>query len=236
MKDIVDLNVTQVRLYPNDVLPLPALALERNLAPFREVLRFKTVSPTESKPEAVTLVFLKGEIEHEGRAHLIDELIIEAQRLTFSVFGSSAVANALYDEVRKILIAADPAGVFAKAKPYVTTEETGCIVTLDVDFRKLFSPPLLQFLEKTVRPRTSTQIATSEVVPFKFSAKLSYEILDPDLKKAGVRLLDKALTIEPRMRTRLEDRRYFTQSPTDSETHLNLLQAFEKAFGGTTKK
>ena len=67
-------------------------------------------------------------------------------------------------------------------------------------------------------------------MPSKFSARISYDLLDSGLREVGVRLVDKTLTIEPRIRTRLEERRYYTLSPTDSETHLELLREFEKAF------
>lgn len=146
------------------------------------------------------------------------------------MFGTSAVAEAVYHAIHNILVAVDPDGPFPRIEPYVKVEETSCVVTLDVEFEKLFAPPLLKFLEKTVRSRTSSNLATSNVIPARFSARVSYELLDLALKKAGVRLVDKTLTIEPRIRTRLEERRYFTQSPMDSENHLALLREFERAF------
>jgi hypothetical protein len=235
MKDIVDLKVAQVRLYPVDVLPISSLLLEKTLISFRDTLRFKAGSRPEEKQEVPGVELLGGEIEYKGRVHLIERLAIEQQRLILSVFGTSSVADAVYERIRDILVAADSSGAFPKSKPYVKVEETSCVATLDVDFRKLFAPPVLQFLEKTVRQRTSTGLAKSDVTSFKFSARISYELLDPDLKKADIRLSDKTLTIEPRIRTRLEERRYYTLSPTDSETHLALLREFEKAFKAPKK-
>ena len=231
MKDIVDLKVTQIRLYPVDVLPISGLLLEKNLAPFRETLRFKTATRPDEKQEVFALDLLGGEIEYEGKVHLIERLAIGRQRLMVSVFGTSTVADIVYEAVSKILMAVDPDGAFPKTEPYVKVEETSCVVTLDVDFRNFFAPALLQFFDKTVRSRTSSKVAASDVMPFKFSVRVSYDLLDPDLKKVGVQLVDKTLTIEPRIRTRLEERRYYTQSPTDSETHLALLREFEKILG-----
>ena len=235
MREIVDLKVTQVRLYPIDVLPLTLLLVEKNLAPFRESLRFKSASAREAKPERAIIEFLGGEFEHQGKAHLVDRLTIESQRVTLVLYGTSATADAFYEEVRKIVAAADPEVGFPKSGPYVKVDETSCIVTLDVDFRKLFAPALVKFLEKTVRTRTSTDFASSDVLPARFSARVAYELVNPDLRKAGIRLVDKTLTIEPRVTTRPEERRYYTLSPTDSETHLALLREFEKAFKGPKK-
>jgi len=234
MKDIVDLKVTQIRLYPIDVLPIAALLVEKNLAPFKDTLRFKTASGGEAKPEAVAFELLGGEFDYQGSTHLIERLTIEPRRLIFVTLGPSTVANALYDEIRKILIAADPERRLEKREPYVKVEETSCVITLEVDFRQLFAPRLLQFLEKNVQPRTSNGSATSTVLLSRFSARVSYDLTDPNLKKVGVRLVDKVVTIEPRSGTGLDEKRYFTQSPTDSETHLALLREFEKAFGSTT--
>lgn len=235
MKDIVDLRVTQIRLYPIDVLPLSTLAIAKNLDPFRERLRFKTASATGEKPE-LAFHFVNGEIEHGGEVYLVERLAIEPQRLTFSLVGPSIVGEAFYEEVRKALEAADPTGVFGKSEPYIKSEETSCVATLDVHFRKLFSPSLLQFLEKTVHPKVSRSVAKTEVIPFNFAARISYELLDPELTKIGIRLSERKLIIEPRIRTHLDERRYFTQSPTDSKTHLALLRSFEKVFGASGKK
>jgi hypothetical protein len=38
----------------------------------------------------------------------------------------------------------------------------------------------------------------------------------------------KLFTIEPRFGSRPDDRIYYTQSPTDSETHRRLLEQFEE--------
>jgi len=173
---------------------------------------------------------LGGEIEHEGKTYLIESVTIERQRLILSVVGTSAVAETSYETVRKALVTADPEGPFSRTEPYLKVEETSCVATLDVSFRQLFTPPLLKFLEKTVRSRLSTKLASLQVVPSKFSVRVSYDLLDSGLREVGVRLTDKTLTIEPRVRTRLEERRYYTLSPTGSETHLALLREFEKAL------
>jgi len=55
MKDIVDLKVRQVRLYPVDVLPIAALLVEKNLAPFKDTLRFKGASAGEAKSKVLSL-------------------------------------------------------------------------------------------------------------------------------------------------------------------------------------
>lgn len=235
MKDITDLKVTQVRLYPIDSVPLRALAIEKNITPFKSILRFKSATLGDEKTELISFTFLNGEYEYQGEVHLVERLIIEPLRLSLSVFGTSSVADALYEEVRTILVAAEPNGSFGSAEPYLKVEETSCVATLDVNFRKLFAAPLLQFLDKTVQRRTSTELASSSVQPMTFSARISYELLNSGLKKAGVQLLDKLLTIEPRIRTTLEEQRYYTFSPTDSETHLKVLREFEKALGGAVK-
>ena len=160
MKDIVDLKVTQIRLYPIDVLPIAAVLVEKNLAPFKDTLRFKTASAGEAKSEGVNLELLGGEIEHEGKIHLIERVSIERQRLILSVFGTSAIADASYEEVRKAMVTADPEGPFPRTEPYLKVEETSCVATLDVGFRQLFTPPLLRFLEKAIRSRTSTKLAS----------------------------------------------------------------------------
>ncbi len=235
MKDIVELSVVQIRIYPIDVIPIAVLLLEKSLNSFKENLRFKSGSVAQDKGEIVGLFFQNGEFEHGGTIHLVERLQIEYQRTMLSVFGDSGTADAVYEEVCKIINNVDPDGRFTKAKPYVKTEETSCVVTLDVDFKKLFAPPLLRFLEKTVQHRTATKIAKTEVVPSKFSGRITYQLSDAESRKGNFQLAAKTFTIEPRARTHLKERRYYTQSPTDSDTHFTLLREFEKALKGPTK-
>lgn len=235
MRDIVDLKVIQIRLYPIDTIPLSLLAIEKNLIPFKEVLRFKSIATGDEKEDTTSLTFLNGEITYESKVYSVERLILEPLRVLLSVYGSSAVADVLYEEVRKNFLAADPDSPMAKVEPYVKVEETSCVASLDVDFRRLFSPSLLRFLDRTVGAHTSSKAVSSQVIPSRFSAKISYELVNRELKEAGVQLLNKVLTIEPRARTRLEEQRYFTLSPTDSDTHFTILREFEKSLRGPAK-
>lgn len=235
MRDIVDLKVTQIRLYPIDTVPLRLLTIEKNLTPFREVLRFKSATLGDEKEDSAGFTFLNGELAYKSKTYSVERLTFEPLRVVLSIYGPSAAADALYEEVRRSLLAADPDGPFAKVEPYVKVQETSCVATLDVGFDKLFNPSLVRFLNKTVAAHTSSKAVSSQVAPSRFSAKISYELLDPELKRAGVQLLNKGLTIEPRARTRLEEQRYFTLSPTDSDTHFTILREFEKSLRGPAK-
>jgi hypothetical protein len=83
--------------------------------------------------------------------------------------------------------------------------------------------------------RADTDHGIPKSIAFKsLSFEISYEPTSPVLEEHDVSLARKLLMIGPRAGTRLRERRFYTASPTDAETHLELLMSLERQLVGAT--
>lgn len=231
MRDITDLRITQTRLYKVDDIPFYELLLDKNLNKISESYKFKSFKPSaEGTQQTLSLTFNLGEFNLKGKSFLIEKLILESRRIIFILFGESEIGHALFGEIKKLLAEFNVEKKFVIKEPLIFTEETGCSVTLDVDFKNIFSKKLISFLNSTVKESTKSDYAKNLIYLNKFSAEITYQ-MNPELgNKYGVSIRNKKFTIEPRFDTPLEEKRYFTLSPTNSKTHLKLIEEFEKIF------
>jgi hypothetical protein len=234
MKNIVDITVTQVRVYATDSLPFADLRRADNLKTVKETFRFENI---QSDPLGLQLGFSNGTFEHRGKSVHILSLTVEPRRVLIQVRGRSSMADALYSAFSDILanFAGQPKG--SKFEPLLKAEETACVATLDIDFDDLVAPPLLRFIQTDGKAKLRTEFGSPKSVTFKtLSFEVKYSPVSPQLEEHDVALSSKLMTFEPRLATPLREKRFFTSSPTDSETHLAILEALEKEVAKSSAK
>ncbi len=224
MKDIIDLTVTQIRVFAMDAIPFRGLRTQESLAQFRQHLGFAQVMLDPASPP---ILFQGGTFEHEGKKHVVDALAIEPRRIQMQVLASSRVADACYAAIRRLIASCDPSVKF-EAEPTVTSQETTCTVTLDFEMERLFARQVISFAKEDLLPKTPLPGSKAFVRSLKLAVEVAYEMQDPRIKQQAITLSPKQFIIEPRAGTSLEERRYFTSSPLDSDEHLAVLRALEK--------
>ncbi len=226
MKDIVDITVTQVRVYPTDSLPFADLRRADKVKTLKERFHFESV---QIDPLGLQMTLNNGTFEHRGKSLHIVSLTVEQRRVLIQVRGRSPMADAVYSAFSSILanIAGRPKS--NKFEPLLKAEETACVVTLDIDFDDLIAPPLLRFIQTEGKAKLRTEFGSPKSVTFKnLSFEVRYAPASPQLEEHDVALSNKLITIQPRLATPLRERRFYTSSPADSETHLTMLEALEK--------
>lgn len=227
MKDIVDMIVTQVRIYPADSLPFAELRRADNSKKLKESFHFESVRFDPLGAQQMT--FNNGVFEYRGKSLQVSNLTIEQRRVLIQVRGRSPMADAFYSAFVSNLRTLDGCPRTIKLEPLIKAEETACVATLDIDFNDLIAPPLLRFIQMEWRAKLGTQHGAPKSVAFKnLSFEVRYASSSPELEEHDVALSNKLITIEPRLATPLRERRFYTSSPTDSETHIAMLQALEK--------
>jgi len=223
MKDIVDLTVAQIRVFAVDVIPFRALRTQEVLGRFKQQLGFAQVM---LDPVAPAIGFQGGKIEVDGQGFVIEGLAIEPRRMQLQVLGPSRVADACYAAVREVIAGCDREGS-TKADPIVTSQETSCSVTLAFHVERLFAKQVLSFAREDLLPRAALPGSKAIVRSLKLEVGIGYSVQDQRIKDHDISLSPKQLVIEPRVGTRLEEQRYFTSSPLDSEAHLTVLEMLE---------
>lgn len=233
MKNIVELTVTQVRIYPLDCLPFADLRVPTNAVKLKESFKFGAVQPD---PFGTQLAFSNGIFLHRNKSFNVLSMTFEARKLTVQFRGHSAAADAFYSAVVKILNSIGDRSTPSNFEPLLKVEDTTCVATLDVDFSDLVAASFWRFIQTEGKQKLAANYGKPKSIAFKsLSFEIRYEPTDPRLEEYDVALSNKLLTIEPRVGTPLSERRFFASSPTDSETHISILEGLESAVAGVRK-
>lgn len=234
MKEITDLAVMELRLFPYDVIPLRSLITASHLKTFTSPFVFKEVEIGEDENHNIQAVKMqKGEFKCRERICPVESLIIEKNRIILKTQSDNEIADQFYRAISKSLIEIDPNGRFKGSNYLVKSYQTVCVVTLDLDYMNIFSGETSRFIKSDALKACSTpvkHVAKVRIFPQSLTFSVNYEVTDKALLDAGVAISPKPLTIEPRMGTSLNERRFYTSSPTDSKTHLDLISTFENLF------
>jgi hypothetical protein len=228
MKDVVDMRVTQVRLYPTDLLPFFDIRVPSNLKALKEVFGFETVN---LDPGGVSFVCQNGAVKVDEQVIPVVSLTVEPRRISLGIRGSSKMADAVYGEFQKLLFSFAGGSKKQDYPPLVKAEDTSCVATLSIDFEDLIASALMKYLHSDVKSALETKSAVPKSVVFKnLTFEIRYAPTDPQLEEHEITMSNKTLVIEPRAATPRKERRFFTSSPVDSDTHLSILRGLEKAL------
>lgn len=237
MKNISDLQVTQVRIFAVDVIPLRMLITATALAKIKQLFKFANVEPeivqggsSAEQDLSTILSFSFGEYSDGASRIAIRNLSIESRRIVIRILGTSAQADSIFNNLRKTIGELGQNNQFLESEPIVTVDETNCVVSLNFDFSECFSKPIMNFLHHNLNVSTSSKSADASTRPFRLAAEIRYQIKDQSIIDNAVTLNPKSFIIEARPGTPASQRRFFTSSPTDSDTHLQLIENFESLF------
>jgi len=227
MKEIADLESTQILLFGVGQVPYKYAQTRDGTAQIKEHFKFKLAG---NMPLTSELVFEGGVAEGTGERATITRLQIGDRRMILTVAADSATTEKVLEDLRKILAGFDPASRFEKATPITHRHETTCSATLDFDWRTLFNPVLAEFFESRVAKATSDSEAGVSISHATCRVTFSYSIKSELITQSGITFSPKDFVVEPLASTPLAARRYFTASPTDSKMHLKLLEDLETAL------
>lgn len=229
MKDISNLQVAQIRLYPVDIIPFHMLIT--NSEKLQKSWNFKGLAHgVDPEGNITTLRFTDGQMKYNNGFATINTLLIMSRKTVLHIFGNSELADTIYRKLIAELSEYDENKMLENTEPLIKTQETTCVVTLGFSFRDIFSERVNSFLSNELKDKTSNQYSENIVFPAKFQVSVRYKPISDELLMHNIALVDKEFVLEPREKTPLEEQRFFTKSPTDSKTHLELIESFEKLF------
>jgi hypothetical protein len=226
MKDISNLTVTQFRIFPSGAIPLHALRVKSRLQRLSEKFGFSNVGVAVAGEEIQAEAGIFQSTEHG--ALILDAVHINDRRTVVKVLGSSNAANEFHDALVNALqelTAPDPLVV---PEPVFVTEETTCSVTLDLEVYELLAQPMRRLLEEQLVQRVSDEKVAAELAMIRLRAEFIYRPKTSELGQHKITLAPKNFVLEPKADTPLLARRYHTESPTNSDTHLELIGLFER--------
>ena len=237
MRDVRELLVVQIRLFPADQIPLDLLA-----APSAQQALVESFSFQESgvglpwmgiqiPGTAPSITLPQGEFTDEkGSKVSIRSLEIQPRRIVTRVAGTSEQADAFFRRFREVISELAPERAPDLTDVVYKAEETSCVVTLGFELSQIFRRNVSTFVRRRLARAASAPTIRANVEPTKFTARIAYEVNEPSLKEHGITLNPKEFVIEPRAGTPTKSRIFFTKSPFPSSVHLELIQEFEDLF------
>ncbi len=230
LKEITNLTVTQIRVFPVDVVPLSQIGTKSCIEKIRGDLSISEIGPAPLMNDRGPIIFLRGGIKEKDRVLVINRVAVEPRRIVLEVVGTSKEANQVYDSLLSAIDSAAQIDLDRLRTPLLVAETTQCVATLGFHFESLFNSTFTQLLDSRVKKEATNKLAKGSVNPVLAEAEISYQIRDKTLTENKISMLPKKFTIAPRAGTPLESRRYFLSSPFDSDTHLKVFKELEEAI------
>lgn len=227
MDEVTSLTSKQVRIYAPGMVPLIAMRSAAGAETTRNFFGFKEAVLNPSEPE-VTFVYGLSVPREGDKVVSITYLEVTQQKISWEVLGDSSAANGLNAKLISLFTELSPE--IEHAEPLLFTQESHCSVRLEFSWKDLVSERTAKAIEGMACPRLDLPIASARLASMNLRFKVQYDVSDVRIKEFGIGVLDKALIIEPQQNTPLSDRIFFTSSPLDSESHLNLVRDFERAI------
>lgn len=225
MKEVKLLHTAQIRLFPQDAIPLSKLIMEKHRDSIKSLYSFQTLEPLVRGDLTTGVSFNNG--TYGAESVVIEAVTIEGRRIVVRVLGSSEVANAVYEGVAKKL---EELNDGRRINELLCTHETASSIVLDVPFERIFSSAFLTFLNKSASKYTTNKWSRNLILPDTLKFSVRYMLTDEMLIKNHITLAPKELVIEPRSQSSPEERLYWIASPMDTETHFKLIEDLEKAL------
>ena len=234
LKDITDLTVNQIRIFPVDIVPLNKITARSCVEKIRDDLSVSQIEPAPFIDGAGSIIFLRGEIKEGNRIIVINRIAVESRRIILEVAGTSKETNQVYDVLLSSIASVADVDLESLRLPLLLAETTQCVATLGFNFEVLFNNSFIEFLNGRVKKEATSKIAKGSVRPLVAVTEITYQIKDETLTKNKISMNSKQFAIAPRPGTPLEARRYVLSSPFDSDTHLKLVRDLEEAITKTS--
>lgn len=235
MKNIVDLLVNQIRIFPVDTIPLGLINTKSCVEKIRDVLSISEVGRLPSIDGKDVIVFRKGELKEDNELVVLNKIEVDPRRIIIEVTGPSKMGNKIYEIFISSITEFTELDLESLRSPLLLAETTRCVVTLDFTFEELFNRSFTEFLNKVEKEATN-DTAEGSVRPLAAIAEISYQIKDKNLVDNRISMNPKQLTIAPRPGAPLDEKKYVISSPFNSDTHVKLIEELNKAMSSKPSK
>jgi len=235
LKNITDLKVTQIRIFPVDVVPLSVITTKSCVDKVREALSVAEVEVRPFIEGKDIIVFRRGELRREKGLIVVNKVEVDPRRIIVEVEGMSEDGNEVYEAFLTTVATVADIDLESLRTPLLVAETTQCVLTLDFMFDALFSSAFVDFLKQKVEKEACSNVAKASVRPLVATAEITYDITDKALVDNKITMNPKQFTIAPRPGAPLDERKFVISSPFDSDTHLKLVDELNKAILAVSK-
>ncbi len=227
------LSVSQTRIFRSDVLPAGAVLSAGLGNKLITEFGFNNVNPNLGEAGLDTVVFERGAYQlDEDTAVPIMHTRVEPRRISSTVLGTSENADEFHAQLMQCFVESGLCDVDAMV-PIAETQDSFCICTLDIDFRRMFSSAFQEFVEQTLEPATVSPYADEHhLLPLRIGYRVTYEAKDSVTSFAAT-LAEKVFVIEPRAGAGDGEPLYYVLLPASTATLLDVVKELEVRFNSS---
>jgi hypothetical protein len=220
--DFVDMVSMARYLFAPNTLPLSNLLMNSHRKALETLFTFQGMR-VGADVNQFQLIAGMGEVN--GVA--IQQLVIDAVSINLTVAGDHSDLSNAYEALRKFLTEIDSKRRMENPKLYTTTYQTQSAVKLSIPYERLVASEFMKFLRSKMNVLKPEDSSAAKIYLSNLSFQVKY------IPNTGnYSLVPKILTIEPRMGSDPKENMYYVLTPTDSNTHRQLVEEFEKAMSG----
>jgi len=225
MAKVIELFTVERRLYSPDSIPWSALALPSAVQRLKERFKFTSFEQGNTPEGTAQIIWTGGEFARRDKVHPVLQLTLQPCIIEFQIGGTAEEADEFYGSLVSFISEVDPEKRLPESSQYALTYQTIAIAQLSVESGSLFSRELLDYLRDVVKPALQLPDAEADIVWQQLSWSVKYREKTTDFVYRP-----KVLTIEPRAGSKATERLFYTVSPTDSKTHIALLEKLESTL------
>lgn len=229
MPEILEVFTVQRRLFQPEAYPWSYLSMESTRQQMQARYNFAQANiltdPIQNQPQILASF---GEFKDAKGSRPIQQLNIGVNSIEFQVTGTSEIADAFFEDLTRFIDEVCIGKKLDRKSEYAKTYQTIAIAKLSFPFTALFSQTFNNVLANSVPQLLSRKDADVKTRLQRLTWIVSYEP-----KETSIQFLPREFRIEPREGSRPEDNLFYTQSPSDFKTHLQILEALEKTLSPT---
>ncbi len=236
MPTIRNLRASQVRILPIDEIPYAEISLKDHAQGIGEMFGLtRQVEPLLDVGNRLTfsnalLIYKNGQYTHDGKSYAIENLTIEDRRVLTNIVGPTEICDRIWDELRKFLLKVDTRSDKPEYKPIIVTNDTNCVAQMSFSIKDMIAGSKLETAVERITQSQDNYGAKLDVYPSSFRFRVSYAEPPIEVTQRNISIVDREVIFEVRARSSVNDRVFFTTSPSCSAKHLRLLEEIEKLF------
>ncbi|MGA2505509.1 MAG: hypothetical protein ABSG01_15615 [Anaerolineales bacterium] len=209
---------------------MPKLVHPAGTQILQKLFGFSQVSLSQNAQGTPIVTYQFGTFHQEAREIPITRLVVEDRRILLDVEDEMIYADAVYLKLVEELKVLSGSIAIDYLAPKVKAQESEIVTHLNFPADRLISSQLYDFINNTLQPMTTSDIATSAINFGQIVLIVQFKSLDSALEKSSITLNPKEFIIAPRPGIPVEEQIYITKAPIDTERHKELLIALENAL------
>lgn len=218
---VIDIMTSDIRLFDTNRFPTEQLRFDDVVDRIKTHFGFEAVYFQSDRHQSDQPVFFSL-AEGRWNGHRIPEVSVQSRKVVSRVSGATDDCAEVVGELQSVF---SELSAYDDLVPITTTQESVITAELDIDFESMFDKRLMGAIDGLASDLTNSM----SVSPAQVTFRVQYETPDK-LQRHQIQLSPKPITIL-RKSDDPEDRAFYeTRMPTDSSTHIGVLEKIEKLF------